>query len=45
MMTHHEPRIPYYAANWRPFRTWACVLLRVAGDRVGLPAGDRTRGH
>jgi DNA-3-methyladenine glycosylase II len=26
------------AANWRPFRTWAAVLLRVAGDRLGLPA-------
>ena len=23
--------------NWRPFRTWAAVLLRVAGDRQGLP--------
>jgi DNA-3-methyladenine glycosylase II len=23
---------------WRPFRTWAAVLLRVAGDRQGLPA-------
>jgi DNA-3-methyladenine glycosylase II len=22
---------------WRPFRTWACVLIRVAGDRRGLP--------
>jgi len=26
------------SANWRPFRTWAAVLLRVAGDRLGLPA-------
>jgi DNA-3-methyladenine glycosylase II len=24
--------------NWRPFRTWAAVLLRVAGDRQGIPA-------
>jgi DNA-3-methyladenine glycosylase II len=24
--------------GWRPFRTWAAVLLRVAGDRLGLPA-------
>jgi hypothetical protein len=22
---------------WRPFRTWAGVLFRVAGDRDGLP--------
>jgi DNA-3-methyladenine glycosylase II len=28
------------SANWRPFRTWASVLIRVAGDRAGLPAGD-----
>ena len=24
--------------GWRPFRTWAAVLLRQAGDRLGLPA-------
>jgi len=24
------------AENWRPFRTWAAVLVRVAGDRAGL---------
>jgi DNA-3-methyladenine glycosylase II len=30
------------AEPWRPYRTWAAVLLRVAGDRDGLPAGDRT---
>jgi DNA-3-methyladenine glycosylase II len=24
--------------GWRPFRTWAAVLLRVSGDRLGLPA-------
>jgi DNA-3-methyladenine glycosylase II len=23
---------------WRPYRTWAAVLIRVAGDRIGLPA-------
>jgi DNA-3-methyladenine glycosylase II len=23
---------------WRPFRTWAMVLIRVAGDRLGLSA-------
>jgi DNA-3-methyladenine glycosylase II len=26
------------ADGWRPFRTWAAVLVRVAGDRLGLPA-------
>ena len=25
------------AAGWRPFRTWTAVLVRVAGDRLGLP--------
>lgn len=25
------------AEPWRPFRTWAGVLFRVAGDREGLP--------
>ena len=25
------------AEAWRPFRTWAAVLIRVAGDRDGLP--------
>jgi DNA-3-methyladenine glycosylase II len=25
------------AEPWRPFRTWASVLFRVAGDREGLP--------
>jgi len=32
------------AERWRPFRTWASVLFRVAGDRDGLPfelPGDR----
>jgi DNA-3-methyladenine glycosylase II len=24
--------------GWRPFRTWAAVLVRVAGDRLGLAA-------
>jgi DNA-3-methyladenine glycosylase II len=24
------------ADAWRPFRTWACVLIRVAGDRDGV---------
>jgi DNA-3-methyladenine glycosylase II len=26
------------AESWRPFRTWAAVLIRVAGDRAGLAA-------
>jgi DNA-3-methyladenine glycosylase II len=25
------------AQGWQPFRTWAAVLVRVAGDRQGLP--------
>jgi DNA-3-methyladenine glycosylase II len=25
------------AEPWRPFRTWASVLVRVAGERAGLP--------
>jgi DNA-3-methyladenine glycosylase II len=25
------------ADAWRPFRTWTSVLIRVAGDRAGLP--------
>jgi DNA-3-methyladenine glycosylase II len=25
------------AEPWRPFRTWASVMIRVAGDRLGLP--------
>jgi DNA-3-methyladenine glycosylase II len=38
------------AEPWRPFRTWAAVLIRVAGDRDGLPwqpdqpAGRRRAG-
>jgi len=31
------------AETWRPYRTWAAVLIRVAGDRDGLPVGDRVR--
>ena len=25
------------AERWAPFRTWAVVLIRVAGDQAGLP--------
>jgi DNA-3-methyladenine glycosylase II len=31
------------AEAWRPFRTWASVLFRVAGDRDGLPADEWSR--
>jgi DNA-3-methyladenine glycosylase II len=27
------------ADAWRPFRTWTSVLIRVAGDLVGIPGG------
>jgi DNA-3-methyladenine glycosylase II len=27
------------ADAWRPFRTWTSVLIRVAGDVVGIPGG------
>ena len=29
------------AESWKPFRTWAAVLVRVAGDRAGLPVEER----
>ena len=28
------------AEGWRPFRTWAAVLIRVAGDRAGIAWGS-----
>jgi DNA-3-methyladenine glycosylase II len=31
------------AQPWRPFRTWAGVLFRAAGDREGLPFEQPTR--
>lgn len=31
------------AEPWRPFRTWAGVLFRVAGDREGLPFDEPAR--
>lgn len=31
------------AEPWRPFRTWAGVLFRVAGDREGLPSDEPAR--
>jgi DNA-3-methyladenine glycosylase II len=32
-----EQQIGRIMAGWRPFRTWSAVLVRVAGDRLGLP--------
>jgi DNA-3-methyladenine glycosylase II len=32
------------AEEWRPFRTWACVLIRVAGDRDGIAWGPQSGG-
>ena len=29
--------------RWRPFRTWTAVLVRVAGDRLGLPFDQPAR--
>jgi DNA-3-methyladenine glycosylase II len=29
--------------RWRPFRTWTAVLIRVAGDRLGLPFDQPAR--
>ncbi len=31
------------AERWAPYRTWAVVLIRVAGDRAGLPFQERGR--
>jgi DNA-3-methyladenine glycosylase II len=43
-----DETIERLAEPWRPFRTWAGVLFRVAGERAGLPfdrpaAGRRMR--
>jgi DNA-3-methyladenine glycosylase II len=35
--------ITLLAEPWRPFRTWAGVLFRVAGDREGLPFDEPAR--
>jgi DNA-3-methyladenine glycosylase II len=34
-----EDAIRRIAEPWRPFRSWAGVLFRVAGDRAGLEVG------
>lgn len=39
--TPSAPEIEQIAERWRPFRTWAAVLFRVAGDRDGLPFEQR----
>ena len=36
-------RLEAIAERWRPFRTWATVLIRVAGDRAGLPVEKRVQ--
>jgi len=35
------PTLGSIAERWRPYRTWAAVLIRVAGDRAGLPVDKR----
>jgi len=41
-----EPALESMAEPWRPFRTWATVLIRVAGDQAGLPReADRASGR
>jgi DNA-3-methyladenine glycosylase II len=38
-------RMAAIAQPWRPYRTWACVLIRVAGDRRGLPFTEHRRSR
>lgn len=33
------------AETWRPFRTWAIVLIRLSGDRERLPRPEGPRGR
>jgi DNA-3-methyladenine glycosylase II len=44
---HEEPltteEFRELAGNWHPFRTWASVLIRYAGDRAGFPRPPRGR--
>lgn len=44
--TPDDATVTRLAEAWRPFRTWAGVLFRVAGDRAGLPfeRGPRRSG-
>jgi DNA-3-methyladenine glycosylase II len=36
-----EAQFEELAEPWRPFRTWATVLLRIAGDRAGVTGRQR----
>lgn len=38
------PELAAIAEGWRPFRTWAAVLTRVAGDRDGIASGPQSGG-
>jgi DNA-3-methyladenine glycosylase II len=31
------PQLSELAEKWRPFRTWASVLIRLSGDRENIP--------
>ena len=42
--TADRDQISTLAEAWRPFRTWASVLIRVAGDRAGVAWGPQTGG-
>jgi DNA-3-methyladenine glycosylase II len=42
--TANREQISTLAEAWRPFRTWASVLIRVAGDRDGVAWGPQTGG-
>jgi DNA-3-methyladenine glycosylase II len=42
-VTPDSETITRLAEPWRPFRTWAGVLFRVAGDRAGLPLDQPAR--
>ncbi|HUA42388.1 MAG TPA: hypothetical protein VMA32_12515 [Streptosporangiaceae bacterium] len=43
--TPDADEIDRLAEPWRPFRTWAAVLFRVAGDRAGLPVARPAAGR
>ena len=33
------------AEKWRPYRTWAAVLIRMAGDQISAKMGELGRAH
>jgi DNA-3-methyladenine glycosylase II len=35
--TATEQQVSRIMDGWRPFRTWSAVLIRVGGDRLGIP--------